>query len=198
MIPGIPAFFPVLRHSYSLPVVFFRHFFLSQPACQQGKRLNPHNGLGGQIHIVGQMPRKVIGTQLFSRIRPISQQIFTPFLQHLKIRRREVRRTILFAYRRSKYQHIAAFLHRHLVSEIINSAACRILIKEREHTAVASVIRGTALFPVQPVYLARGIRITPDIMRGEVKLPHIAGGKRKYRTQHSLYIFRIVKQIQRR
>ena len=139
-------------------------FFLAQAAQDAGVAGDPHHRLGGQIDISGQVPREIVGAKLIAGVVPVSIQIAHPALQQrpVLLQQPRVRPKADGAFQHN--QHVAAFLHRHLIANVVNIRPGGIGIQRGVHNAVAGAM-------AIGVYLACGVGIAAHVVGGEILRP---------------------------
>ena len=132
---------------------------------QAGIAGHAHNGLGGQIDVVCQMPGKVVGTQLLGRVLTILYQILDPVVQQRAVLISQCLVRAKGAGGLQHDQHITALFHRHLVARIPHIRTGRVQVVRRVAGRAANGFAGS-------VNLAGGQRVTADIMRGKIAVPN--------------------------
>ena len=145
---------------------------------------------------MSQMAGKIIGTELFSRVRSVGEQILRPRLKKPLIRLCKLRIFVYFTAGGRHDQHISAFLYGHLKLQIVDITR-RILVIGRKYGSVGLKVLLSLFLRIQPVDLSPRIRIAAHIMRRKVILPHVTGGKAEHRPQHPFYVIRAVHEEQR-
>ena len=181
---------PASRHLGAAPVPVCGLLRFPEPLKDPAPAGDPDHGLGGEIDVPCQMAREVIGAQLFTGSLTVGIKVLDPAGEERGIGADERVRCAEGKGTLQHDEHVAAFLHRHLVAQVVYIRALWIQIEGKGNLTVGQRALGR-------IDLACGIRIAADIMGRKVLLPYRERGEVEDRATQGIDQFRTEGQKER-